>query len=294
MSSTDFTDGVTLTDDAWFDDVNTHVYGYLTSISGADTITAAGPVSMVAYAAGQRFRFIAAGTNTGAVTLNITPSGASALGAKAVTRDVSTALVAGDISSGMIVEVIYDGTRFQITHIAGDARPALKVNGTANALQTILDLLNGSNIAITDNGNGTVTIAVTGIGTTIEGYDATIAKTGAVNSWTKGQRGTPVALTSAAASIAIDLDLANNFTHTLTENTTLVAPTNAVAGQSGVIVFTQHASAPKTLAYNAFWNYTTAAAPTLTATNSAVDLLSYYIESATRGTIVMMNNSKVV
>lgn len=238
MSSTDFTDGVTLTDDAWFDDVNTYVYGYLTSISGADTIAAAGPASMAAYSAGQRFRFIAAGTNTGAVTLNITPSGATALGAKAVTRDGTTALIAGDITSGMIVEVVYDGTRFQIAR----SSPA--------------------------------------------GF------LGTANSWTKAQRGTPVALTSAAASIAVDLSLANNFTHTLTENTTLAAPSNAVAGQSGVLVLTQHASAPKTLAYNAFWKFPSGVVPVLTATNSAVDTFSYYVESATRATCNMLNDVK--
>jgi hypothetical protein len=66
------------------------------------------------------FYFVAAGTNTGAVTLNI-----NSLGAKAVTRDGSTALAAGDIVSGEVVVVVYDGTRFQVVsqlNSSGDAR----------------------------------------------------------------------------------------------------------------------------------------------------------------------------
>ncbi len=63
----------------------------------------------------------------------------------------------------------------------------LKVNGTENAVQTILDLIPGANITITDNGDGTVTAAATGlepadatilksadIGSTVQAYDATI------------------------------------------------------------------------------------------------------------------------
>jgi hypothetical protein len=66
------------------------------------------------------FYFVATGDNTGAVTLNI-----DALGAKAVTRDGSVALAAGDIKSGEVVVVVYDGTRFQVVsqlNSAGDAR----------------------------------------------------------------------------------------------------------------------------------------------------------------------------
>lgn len=82
---------------------------YLTSVSGADTITATAAFAMSAYAAGQVFRFVAAGANTGAVTLNI-----NSIGAKDVTRAGTVALAAGDIPSGATVEVIYDGTRFQM------------------------------------------------------------------------------------------------------------------------------------------------------------------------------------
>lgn len=104
--------------------------------------------------------------------------------------------------------------------------------------------------------------------------------------------GTTAALTSAAASLAINLMSANNFTHTLTENTTLAAPSNPIAGQSGVIVFTQHASSPKTLAFNSFWKFAGGTIPTLTATNGAVDVLSYYVESTGRATCALIKDVK--
>ena len=100
------------------------------------------------------------------------------------------------------------------------------------------------------------------------------------NTWSTAQRGAVTALTSSGGAIAINLATSNNFSHTLTENTTLAAPSNATAGQSGCIVFTQHASSPKTLAFNSFWKFAGGTVPTLTATNSAVDVLTYYVCSS--------------
>lgn len=88
-----------------------NVFDWLTSVTGTDTITASAPISMSAYAAGQCFRFTSTGANTGAVTLNI-----NSIGAKAITKKGATALAAGDIASGMTVEVIYDGTQFQFVN----------------------------------------------------------------------------------------------------------------------------------------------------------------------------------
>ncbi len=98
-----------LTDYARYDQVQNSAPQWLTSVSGADTITASASPTPAAYAAGQTFRFVSAGANTGAVTLNV-----SSLGAKSVTKDGTTALVAGDIPSGAVVSVVYDGTRFQL------------------------------------------------------------------------------------------------------------------------------------------------------------------------------------
>ena len=86
---------------------------YLTSVSGTNTITASASVAPTAYAAGQTFRFVSAGANTGLVTLNV-----NGLGAKAVTKRGTTPLAADDIPSGSVVTVTYDGTRFQLLDAA--------------------------------------------------------------------------------------------------------------------------------------------------------------------------------
>lgn len=100
----------------------------LASVSGTDTITATAPFTVAAYAAGQGFRFVAANTNTGAVTINI-----SGLGAKSITKQGTTALNAGDIASGGAYEIVYDGTRFQLIGARqGGAVAALTVNARSS------------------------------------------------------------------------------------------------------------------------------------------------------------------
>lgn len=84
---------------------------YLTSITGTDTLTATAPVLMSAYATGQVFHFLAAGTNTGAVTINI-----NGIGAKSIKTQEGADLSAGDLTSGLAVQIIYDGTNFQYSN----------------------------------------------------------------------------------------------------------------------------------------------------------------------------------
>src|SRR3990167_1884233 len=112
MASTTFTDGVTLTAAAWFNDVDTVAYAALTSVAGTNTITATGPAN---YALSSRVALILvpANTNTGATTLNVTPSGGSALTAKNVFWN-GVACVGGELKAGIPYLVIYDGTQFNI------------------------------------------------------------------------------------------------------------------------------------------------------------------------------------
>ena len=101
--------GTSGTDAANLSQVQGSTAKLLQSVTGTDTITAAMVPALTSYSAGQMFYFVAAGDNTGAVTINI-----DSLGAKSVTRDGSTALVAGDITNGKVVVIVYDGTRFQL------------------------------------------------------------------------------------------------------------------------------------------------------------------------------------
>ena len=89
--------------------VQDSAFTYLTSPAGTNTMTAIASLGMSAYVTGQRFFFVAPATNTGACTLNI-----NAIGIKSITKLGTTALVAGDITSGAIIQVVYDGTEFQL------------------------------------------------------------------------------------------------------------------------------------------------------------------------------------
>jgi hypothetical protein len=88
--------------------------GTFLTVSGTDTITASVSPSLVSYAVGQTFNFIAAATNTGAVTINI-----SSLGAKSIKKNGSTALSAGELVSGSMYQIVYDGTQFQLIGAGG-------------------------------------------------------------------------------------------------------------------------------------------------------------------------------
>ena len=125
---------------------------------------------------------------------------------------------------------------------------------------------------------------------TIPASTTTLAGLAVAQSFTKAQRGSVVALTDAA-TIAVDLSLGNNFSVTLAGNRTLGDPTNVTAGQSGVIVVTQDGTGSRTLAYaGTKWKFAGGTAPTLTTTASAVDVLAYYVESATRITVTSLLN----
>lgn len=98
------------------------------------------------------------------------------------------------------------------------------------------------------------------------------------NTWTKANRGSYQELTSFGDSVDVDLSLSNNFFHELTEDTTLAAPTNVVAGQAGVIEFKQHYSVPMTLGFNAFWRWV-GSCPTISTDFNSISLMSYIVSS---------------
>jgi hypothetical protein len=124
-------------------------------------------------------------------------------------------------------------------------------------------------------------VPTSAIGTTVQAYNANNAVTDTAQTFTKAQRGAYVTLTDAA-TIATDLSLGNQFQVTLGGNRTLGAPTNVVAGQSGVIRVVQDGTGSRTLAYNSVFKFPGGTAPTLTTTANAVDLLAYHVESTTR------------
>ena len=115
--------GTVASDAARLSQVQNSTTTTLISITGTDTITGTVSPTLTAYATGQVFSFVVAATNTGAVTLNV-----DSIGVKAVTRTGAVALVAGDMVTGQVAIVEYDGTRFQL--INGNSFTNLKVSGT--------------------------------------------------------------------------------------------------------------------------------------------------------------------
>lgn len=130
MATTAYTDNVTVVVAAWLNDADTSVYSYLTGTAGTNTITATGPTSLTAYAAGQMFRFTPANTNTGATTLAIT--GATALAAKNVFLG-GVACVGGEIRQNIPTLVQYDGTQFNIIGYVGGVLPGAIKSSSATA-----------------------------------------------------------------------------------------------------------------------------------------------------------------
>lgn len=146
-------------------------YVALSSVLGTDTITATCAPAITAYAAGQSFKFTAAGANTGAVTLNI-----NSLGAKAVTKEGTAALAAGDIASGAVVWVDYDGTRFQLT----SGRSVQPLDATLTALAGVLTAANKIPYATALNTAGELDLSTnTSLGTS----DTTLSSQKAVKTY---------------------------------------------------------------------------------------------------------------
>ena len=83
-----------------------------TAGGSANALTLTPSPAISAYATGQCFRFLSASANTSAVTVAV-----SGLATKGITKNGSTALVAGDIPSGAVVTITYDGTQFQMVDV---------------------------------------------------------------------------------------------------------------------------------------------------------------------------------
>lgn len=177
------------------------------------------------------------------------------------------------------------------------ANRVLRTDGTAitfaqvGLTTDVTGILPGAN-----GGTNSAFMQFTGATTTIKTYtvpdaSVTLAALQTVQSFTVAQRGTVSALTSGA-TITPDFAAANNFSLTLAINATLANPTNQTAGQSGIITITQDATGGRTLAYGANWKFAGGTVPTLTTAANAVDVLVYYVESASRISATLYNDVK--
>jgi predicted NUDIX family NTP pyrophosphohydrolase len=116
------------------------------------------------------FTFVVPNTNTTGCTLNI-----DSVGAKALTRDGSTALVAGDLVANSEVVVVYDGTRFQVLN--SNSKTNLNLSGTLTVAGNTTLSGGTANGVLYLNGSK---VATSGSALTFNG--TTFATTGAINS----------------------------------------------------------------------------------------------------------------
>jgi hypothetical protein len=86
---------------------------YLGTTAGTNTITVTATPAYTAYTAGAMYNFKAGGTNTGAATIAI-----NGMAAKAIVKRASTALVANDILTGGMYQLVYDGTSMHLMNPA--------------------------------------------------------------------------------------------------------------------------------------------------------------------------------
>jgi len=210
------------------------------------------------------------------------------------------ALVAGALYFNSVSGImkLYTGTAWVAAYVQG---VAASINFTpaggvaASNVQTAIEevdsekLAKASNLSdLTNTATARTNLGVA-IGVNVQAYDANNAVTNVAQSFTAAQRGAISALTDGA-TITANFALANNFSVTLGGNRTLANPTNQTAGQSGAITITQDGTGSRTLAYGSNWKFSNGSAPVLTTTANAVDVLVYFVESASRITARLVSD----
>ena len=241
----------------------------LITVAGTDTITGTVSPSLTAYTAGQIFSFVVGATNTAAVTLNI-----DGLGAKAVTRTGAIALVAGDMVTGQIALVEYDGMQFQL--LDPNAFTNLRVSGTLGVTGVTTHTGATTMSAALTYGGVTLTNAVTGTGKMVLDTTPTIATPVLTNPTITSYVESVVAIGTVTSSSTLSLTSGTVQTATLTASTacTFTMPT-ATAGKSFVLLLKQAASTGNGTATFTGVKFGTAGAPTITATAGKMDILTF-------------------
>jgi len=248
----------------------------LLAVTGTNTIIGSATPALTAYTAGNAFTFVVAGSNTTAVTLNI-----DGLGAKAITRDGTTALVSGDMVTGEVVLVVYDGTQFQVLN--SNSFTNLNVSGTLSVTgvatltaQPILSSLTASSAVATDASKGLVSVTNTGTGNNVLATSAAMTTPTITNPTVTNYVESVVAIGTVTTTNTIALTSGTVQTATLTASTacTFTMPAN-VAGKSFVLLLKQAASTGNGTATFTSVKFGTAGAPTITAAAGKMDILTF-------------------
>ncbi len=122
---------------------------------------------------------------------------------------------------------------------------------------------------------------------------ASFASLSTAQTFTAAQRGTISALGAVTAgTTTLDFATANNFSLSLPAGgtVTLATPSNITAGQSGCIVITQNSGTAALVAYSTAWKWK-GGAPSMSTTLSSVNVIAYFVESASRITATLLDNT---
>jgi hypothetical protein len=269
----------------------------IATVTGTDTLTGSLTPAIAAYATGNLFSFVAANTNTGAATINL-----NSLGAKSITKSGSTALAAGDIVSGQIHLIEYDGTRFQLINPSASSISFGSTGLTPSTATTGAVTVAGT-LAATNGGTG-----LTSLGTGVATWLGTPTSANLISA-VSDETGSGVlvfnnapALTnptvtnyvetpySANSSTAITLALTNGTVQiiTLTGNATITMPT-ATSGKSFIMFLKQDATGSRTVTWSTV-KWSGGLAPTITPTASRQDILSFFADGTNWYGVVVAQN----
>ena len=132
----------------------------IATVSGTDTLTGTLTPALAAYATGNLFSFVAVATNTGATTINL-----NSLGAKSITKLGTTALVAGDIVSGQVHLIEYDGTRFQLINPSTASVSSITFGSTGLTPSTATSgaVTVAGTLAVANGGTGATTLTANNV-----------------------------------------------------------------------------------------------------------------------------------
>jgi hypothetical protein len=202
----------------------------IATVSGTDTLTGTLTPAIAAYATGNLFSFVAVATNTGAATINL-----NSLGAKSITKQGTTALVAGDILNGQVHLIEYDGTRFQLINPSASSISSISFGSTGLTPSTATSgaVTVAGTLAIASGGTGQTTLAA-----------ANIPVTNAANTFTGTQ-------TFSGTSSAIAMVLNDTAEITTVSATAATGTINYDITTQSVLYYTSNASANWTVNFRA-------------------------------------------
>jgi hypothetical protein len=169
-------DGTAKTDAATVNQIQSNGPAYQASDTGtANAHVIALSPAITAYASGQKVTFKSGAASTTASTLNV-----NGLGVKAIKKLHDQDIASGDIESGSIVTVVYDGTNFQMTSQTATSASAAPEAATSakTAAYTVIAGDAGSTI-LCSAASADYAVALTAAGTLGDGFTVTLKKSDA-------------------------------------------------------------------------------------------------------------------